>query len=168
FPPAPAGDDLKRDVIRDFCDEMKPSKLREEGCAVCGTLSKSSDMTELSAELFDHALLEDPTGFMTRRERHRTSDLRRPLHGPVLDRNCSKVCKACLRPLSKGKIPDLALVNGNWIGEVPRELRGLTLLEQMLIARVRHNACVLKVHASGQYKLRANAVMFAVPTPKLY
>ncbi|VDB90195.1 unnamed protein product [Peniophora sp. CBMAI 1063] len=41
-------------------------------------------------------------------------------------------------------------------------------MEQMLIARVRHNACVLKVQASGQYKLRANAVMFAVPTPKLY
>lgn len=66
------------------------------------------------------------------------------------------------------RLPKLALANGNWLGDVPDELQDLTILEQMLISRLRHNACVLKVHASGQYKMKANAVMFSVPMPKVY
>jgi hypothetical protein len=42
-------------------------------------------------------------------------------------------------------MPTLALANGLWIGEIPDELQDLTYAEQLLIARVHHNRCIVKV-----------------------
>jgi hypothetical protein len=61
----------------------------------------------------------------------------------------------------------MALANGFWIGKVPPELTGLTFVEKILISRVRHNRCIVRV-ASGRYKMRANAISFQNPIPKLY
>ena len=168
FPPPPPSDTLKRRIVEDFCREMSPDNLIEEGCAVCGCLSRTKDMKTIKPDLFDMKLLEDRSHRVTRRERTSTSDPIRPISGPVLDKKCTRVCSTCLKDLKRNKVPKLALVNGNWVGDVPPELQGLTFLEQMLIGRLRHNACVLKVHASGQYKMKSNAVMFSVPMPKVY
>ncbi|KAI0038188.1 hypothetical protein FA95DRAFT_1505989, partial [Auriscalpium vulgare] len=88
--------------------------------------------------------------------------------GPILDKACSRICKPCLDILQKGKIPSQALANGNWIGQVPPQLQGLSFTEKMLIARVCRNGCVIKVQASGQYKMVANAVMYGMPMPRIY
>lgn len=64
-------------------------------------------------------------------------------------------------------MPTLALANGLWIGKIPEELRDLTYAEQMLIARVHHNRCIVKV-SSGMSKMRANAISFSNPMPKIY
>ena len=64
-------------------------------------------------------------------------------------------------------MPTLALANGLWIGEIPDELQDLTYAEQLLIARVRHNRCIVKV-SSGMYKMCANAISFSNPMPKVY
>lgn len=168
FPPAPPSSALKREIVRGFCEDLSEENILEEGCAVCGCLGPKKDMVTITDDLFDKSILIDPTGRMTRAER---GSSREPIHnipGPVLDPTCDKVCPTCLGPLKKGNLPKLALANGNWLGEVPDQLKGLTFLENMLISRVRHNACVLKVHSSGQYKMRANAVMFNVPMPKVY
>ena len=61
----------------------------------------------------------------------------------------------------------LALANDLWIGNVPEELQGLTYAEKLLIARVRHNRCVIRV-TGGVHKMKANAITFANPTPKVY
>ncbi|KZV61310.1 hypothetical protein PENSPDRAFT_592981, partial [Peniophora sp. CONT] len=168
FPPAPPSDALKRQIIRDFCSEITAENLVEDGCAVCGCLSRRKDMAVMTDKLFDHSILSDPTQRMTRVERKSENDLIQNIKGPVLDSTCTRVCPTCLKDLKGKKVPKLALANGNWIGNVPDELKGLTILEQMLVSRLRHNACVLKVHASGQYKMKANAVMFSVPMPKVY
>ncbi|KAA1470362.1 hypothetical protein DENSPDRAFT_745576, partial [Dentipellis sp. KUC8613] len=57
---------------------------------------------------------------------------------------------------------------GNWIGDVPEQLKDLSFVEKMLVARLRHNYCIMKVVKSGQYKMKANAIMFEVPMPKIY
>ncbi|KAF9455305.1 hypothetical protein BDZ94DRAFT_1231032, partial [Collybia nuda] len=67
----------------------------------------------------------------------------------------------------KGGRPKNALANGLWIGDIPDVLKGLTYAEKILIARIRHNACVVRV-ASGCGKLDANAIMFANPSVKIY
>ncbi|KAJ7853114.1 hypothetical protein B0H13DRAFT_1500221, partial [Mycena leptocephala] len=54
-----------------------------------------------------------------------------------------------------------------WIGAVPWQLRGLSFAEKMLISKVRHNRCVVRV-ASGRGKMGANAIMFATPVVKVY
>ncbi len=64
-------------------------------------------------------------------------------------------------------MPSFALANGKWIGKVPDELQNLSYAEQLLIARVRHNRCLVRV-SSGMRKMRANVISFANPTPKIY
>lgn len=61
----------------------------------------------------------------------------------------------------------MSLANGMWIGDIPHELSCLTYAEQLLIARVRHNRCIVRV-SSGMHKMRANAVTFANPMVKIY
>ena len=139
FPPKPPSESLKRQIIRDFCEEVTPENMIEAGCAVCGCLSRKNDMEDLTEDLFDHDILEDPTSRKTRRERHSSSEHIQCLPGPVFEKSCSKVCLTCLKDLKRGKVPKFALVNGNWIGDVPVELQGLTMLEQMLISRLRHS-----------------------------
>ena len=38
---------------------------------------------------------------------------------------------------------------------------------KLLIARVRHNRCIIRV-SSGMHKMKANAISFANPMPKIY
>jgi hypothetical protein len=45
--------------------------------------------------------------------------------------------------------------------------KDLTYAEQLLIARVRHNRCIVKV-SSGMSKMCANAISFSNPMPKIY
>ena len=54
-----------------------------------------------------------------------------------------------------------------WIGEIPDELQDLTYAEQLLIARVHHNRCIVKV-STGMYKMHENAILFSNPMPKVY
>jgi hypothetical protein len=73
----------------------------------------------------------------------------------------------CVEFLQKKKVPTLALANGLWVGNIPDELQNLTYAEQLLIARVRHNRCIVKV-SSGMSKMCANAISFSNPMPKIY
>ncbi|PPQ81451.1 hypothetical protein CVT26_007746 [Gymnopilus dilepis] len=77
------------------------------------------------------------------------------------------ICKSCDAALKGDKIPPHALANGFWLGKVPPELQELTFAEKLLVARVRHNRCVVRV-ASGRVKMMANVIMFSNPTPLIY
>jgi uncharacterized protein DUF6570/helitron helicase-like protein/PIF1-like helicase len=63
-------------------------------------------------------------------------------------------------------MPPMALANGLWVGNAPRELSDLTFVERLLVARVRSNRCIVHV-LKGGWKMRANAIMFPSPVPKL-
>jgi hypothetical protein len=69
--------------------------------------------------------------------------------------------------LKKKKVPTLALANGLWLGKIPEELQDLRYAEQLLIARVRHNRCIIKV-SSGMHKMCANVISFSNPMPNIY
>src|ERR1700677_203626 len=96
---------------------------------------------------------------VTRKARCKSSDPVRELRGPILAPECSRVCPICVESLQKKKVPTLALANGLWIGKIPDELKDLTYAEQLLIARVRHNRCIVKV-SSGMFKMCAHAISF--------
>src|SRR5882762_9782507 len=91
--------------------------------------------------------------------RCKSTDPVRELRGPI--------CPLCVKFLDQKKMPILALANGFWIGEIPDELQDLTYAEQMLIAKVHHNKCIVKV-SSGMSKMWANAISFSNPMPKIY
>ncbi|KAH7905163.1 hypothetical protein BJ138DRAFT_1018108, partial [Hygrophoropsis aurantiaca] len=113
-------------------------------------------------------LLVPSVNGITRKMRVSGSEPLEDLPGPVLDAMCSRVCSICVSTLRMGKTPVLSLANGLWVGEVPEQLRGLSYVEKLLIARVRHNRCIVRVSSSGMHKMIANAISFKQPTHKIY
>jgi hypothetical protein len=165
FPPKPPSKKLIHKIISGFCEDTHPSKLIESGCAVCGQLTKLSDMLKRSDSSSNlEPLIREEVSRIERKSEH---DEIKEITGPVIDDDCTYLCKSCNKSLEKGKIPANALCNGFWLGKIPDELACLTYVEQLLISRVRHNRCIIKV-ASGRYKMHANAITFQNPVAKIY
>ena len=164
FPPDPPSAELCENIVSDFCADTSPGVFEEAGCAVCGKLTPICEMEDLY-EVENINLLKSDG--ITRKNRSSSSDPIKDLRGPILAPGCNEVCYICVESLEKEKMPTLALANGLWVGEIPDELQNLTYAEQLLIARVRHNRCIIKV-SSGMDKMRANAISFSNPMPKIY
>jgi hypothetical protein len=103
---------------------------------------------------------------VTRKARCKSTDPAKELRGPILAPGFSRVCPICVEYLDK-KNAYFALANGLWVGDIPHELQDLTYAEQLLIARVCHNRCIIK-GLSGMSKMRANAISLSNPVPKIY
>ncbi|KAF8808437.1 hypothetical protein BYT27DRAFT_7060988, partial [Phlegmacium glaucopus] len=63
--------------------------------------------------------------------------------------------------------PPQSLANSFWLGAIPPVLQNLTFAEKMLISRIHHNKCLVRV-SSGHAKMTANVIMFSNPTVKVY
>jgi hypothetical protein len=59
------------------------------------------------------------------------------------------------------------LAKGLWLGKVPEVLSGLRYVEKMLVAKVRHSFCSIRI-ASGMRKMKAHAISYQQPLPKVY
>ncbi|KAF8170493.1 hypothetical protein K438DRAFT_1982646 [Mycena galopus ATCC 62051] len=57
FPPAPASDELRESIIRDFCDDFNPTNFVEAGCAVCGRLTSKKQLTSKDDLMLDWDIL---------------------------------------------------------------------------------------------------------------
>ncbi|CAF1369206.1 unnamed protein product [Adineta steineri] len=77
-----------------------------------------------------------------------------------------RMCHECWLAVSKGKISKFSPANGMWIGDVPDQLKGLTIPEQKLISLYRHNSCIIKLHSpwhspsTAQPALKGNCITF--------
>ena len=165
FPPLPLSSELSYTIASDFCDDTSPAKFVESGCAVCAKLTPLAEMQELSiTDGLNLSVLEKDG--VTRKECLKSSDPHGELKGPILADNCQHICNTCLKSVSKNQVPLFALANGLWLGNIPEVLQNLSYAEQLLIARVRHNRCIIRV-SSGMHKMKANAISFANPMPKI-
>ena len=118
----------------DFIEATSNAALATEVCVVCARECPAADTTACSMDdLPNGHLLENQTlpadcrryrGHVLLVER-----LTRVASGTMVGR----VCNECLTALEVGKSPKYALGNGLWIGDIPQELRDLTLPEQLLI-----------------------------------
>ncbi|HEY4831131.1 MAG TPA: helitron helicase-like domain-containing protein, partial [Waddliaceae bacterium] len=165
FPPDPPSESLIETIIRDFCNDTKADKLTEIGCAVCGQLSSLYTMKLLTDIKYNLDVISP--GNIGRHERLNENDPIIPLNGPILADNCQHICLTCDFYLKKNIKPPQSLANSFWIGSVPPVLKNLTFAEKMLIARIRHNKCLVRV-SSGRAKMTANVIMFSNPTVKVY
>lgn len=165
FPPEPLPFKEETELVREFCHDMRPHCFEEAGCAVCGQLTLKSKLQPLSSCNFSLQPLVEPG--LVRLERRRPSEGVQYDNGPVLEKTLTDVCDRCVVDLEKGRRPLAALANGFWVGPVPDELANLTFVEQLLVARVRTNRCVVRV-SCGQSKMMANAISFASPMVKVY
>jgi hypothetical protein len=165
FPPSAPTLDLQLDIIAGACKDMSPNQITEAGCAVCGRLTPVINLTMLTDTSLNLNILERPC--TTQKERFDVFDPMTCIPGPVLEEGLDSICNVCMKSISKGKVPKLSLANGLWIGKVPPQLLDLSYAEQLLIARVCHNRCIVRV-SSGMHKMRANAISFENPMPKVY
>ena len=165
FPPEPLDHSLRDKIVSSACKKMSPASFEEGGCAVCGELKPSRELSRLKS--IKNQLHVLSAAGVTRVEHKKTGDTIREYTGPVLDYSCSRVCNDCRACLRQGRVPCLALANGLWLGNVPTELKCLWFVEKMLVARVRHTCAYVKV-ASGMRKMKAKIVAFEAPTPKVY
>ena len=82
----------------------------------------------------------------------------------LLERNEAGVgcwmCFECIRPLERRTLPKLSLANNLWLGETPSVLTGLTIPEQLLIAR-HYPRCYI-------FKLYPRDVDSHIPLDQLY
>ena len=156
FPPPPVDRILSHKIIDAACSKLKPESFEEKGCAVCGQLVPISLLSRLSAVKSYLHLLEAP-GF-TRQERRKASDKihEYPL---AMDHSCQQICNSCHAALCSGKIPRNALARGLWLGQVPEVLLNLCYVEKMLVAKIRHSSCAIRV-ASGMRKMKAHAISY--------
>jgi len=165
FPPKPLTSHLQHKIASNFCKDTSPQAFEESGCAICGKLTLLTELQNLSElELNLNVLIQQG---VTQIERKYSDDDFEDINGPILEKDLHNICNSCYKSISKEKMPLFALANGKWIGKVPDELQNLSYAEQLLVARVRHNRCIVRV-SSGMRKMRANAISFANPTPKIY
>ena len=164
FPPSPPSSRLMHKIISGFCDDTHPSKFEEAGCAVCGQLVIMTNLIKLN----DIKCSLNPLVRVgvTRLPRKSADNPIKEIQGPIVDMNCKHVCRECIGYLEKNMMPPMALANGLWVGEIPKELSNLTFVERLLVSRVRSNRCIVHV-LKGGWKMRANAIMFPTPIPKV-
>lgn len=165
FPPSSPSNKHIHNIINGFHNDTHPSNFEEAGCAVCGMLTPLQNL--INIDKIPSSFLDPLKTGLAKIERRTANDVIQEFTKPVIDSECHSVCKHCHRYLEKNQAPPMALANGLWLGKIPKELSNLTFVEKLLISRVRHNRCVVKV-ASGRYKLRANAINFQNPIPKIY
>jgi hypothetical protein len=166
FPPLPLNHKMEHEIVKAWCKDMSPKNFEEVGCAICGELalkSKSVLLKDTSIKLDMLRSLDS----ITRKERKTENDPVECLEGPILAPNLQHICVRCHKSMAASKLPKVSLANGMWLGHVPPELADLTFAEQLLVARVRHNRCLVRV-SSGWHKMTANAISFANPTPIVY
>ena len=76
------------------------------------------------------------------------------------------VCTECWSSLVKEKIPKFSATDKVWMGDIPKQLQGLTIPEQRLIALYRHNSCIVKLQSpfhstsTAQSALKGNCISF--------
>jgi len=123
--------------------------MEEGGCAVCGQLTQTTQLTRLKT-IKNHLHILKAQG-VSRIQRNDASDPVREFSGPILDYRCNRICDRCRKQVRKGIVPRNALAGGIWLGDVPIELSSLRFVERLLVARVRINSCFIRVAASGRH-----------------
>ncbi|TFK79179.1 hypothetical protein K466DRAFT_506002, partial [Polyporus arcularius HHB13444] len=176
FPPPALSARDQADFVREWCQASSATSLAEGPCGVCARLTASRELHTVSEDQVDLSCLCRDGESVTRKERHSADEPIAELSGPILYTPVVRVvdgnrvfpcCTPCLNRIKRHKLPKYALANGRWVGECPKELQGLTYVEQLLIARHRHSFCVAQV-SCGQRFLAANVIVFGQPVARMY
>ena len=81
------------------------------------------------------------------------------------------LCRGCHNQLSKDRQPSEALANFRWVGPVPEELRDLTWIEELLIARVHVCGSIVRLgqrnNPSSFFGIKGHVVFLPQDTTRL-
>lgn len=86
------------------------------------------------------------------------------------------LCKNCFGCLQHGHVPDLALSNHLFLGDVPPELTDLSVVEESMIALCHPKCCIVCLKADGedyvthtaQHRIKGNLIDYIPSTAFRY
>lgn len=150
---------------------MDQAAFQEAGCTVCGQLTPLSKLSKSKHVARFFSILENTE--CTWKEHLSSEDLIVPLSGPVLDSCTNLICLKCRASVRKGIVPKNALTQNLWLGDVPEVLSKLSFVERILVSRVRHSCCFVRVALAGHptlgsRKMISHVVAFEAPVSKVY
>ena len=147
----------KAAIVRDFRSATSTSALRSFTCASCAESVHhdkrcETSVSDIDVDILCNSAVTDP-GILAGAPAAPYMD--GPLAGAWVDpagvcrdedgSMSLSLCPPCKSALSRGKLPRFALANLNFIGSVPPELKDLTLVEEILVARCRAKMCIVKL-----------------------
>ena len=178
----------KNKIREKFLNLTGSPALKVEVCASCAEACPSSVLKSVKACTIDLDLLHRPDAFDTSApllEPWLSMSVTPPVF-PFCDGLLANVlvdpkgvagsgaetvltlCKECLSALRHGRIPALALCNHMYLGDIPSELKELTVVEESMIALCRAKCCILRLKVDGddfakptaQRALKGNLIVY--------
>jgi hypothetical protein len=135
--------DVVNNCIARFIDRTGNDALAMRICVVCARRLAKSETKQMAVNDIPNRHLLVP--FQSHPAHQLIDGMLLEMSAIGHDRWCA-VCNECRINLEKPRLPRLALANGMWIGDVPFELKVLTLPEQILIARFFPAAYIVKMY----------------------
>ena len=179
---------VKQSIREDFIKLTSASTLKTGVCAACAQSCPCRLLETIRPSSIDLNLLRRPDAFDVDEmvvEPWLCNSVSAPIFpfrdGPLADilldpkgvngqgsETELTVCKSCLSSLRCGRIPDFALSNHMFIGDVPSELKDLTIVKESMIALCRTKCCILRLKADGnnhatptaQRALKGNLIIY--------
>jgi hypothetical protein len=132
--------------------------LEEGVCCVCAELVCAVDLNDYASLPNMHEKLRAPDGSYWLYDEGLTRDD----DGNVESYAC---CRSCYKALARGVVPTTALANGLSFGDVPDALKGLSVVEQILISPLRCKMTVMMLSSvagpgTSQRAIKSHAVAF--------
>jgi hypothetical protein len=161
-------EDVMRDRLKMFVDATNNDALKKFPCLSCGGQHFASMCKPGSI-----ALDKIPNSH------HLKPDVEHPMHeytaGMLLERSAvtfnmqgkyeGTICLKCYRSLCNNNRPANALARGLWVGDVPEELKKLTLAERILVQLAFPRVYLVKLQPK---KRRATGAPMALPADQLF
>ena len=182
-------DDKKTEIVRRYREATSSVALKTFVCASCSANKHSTDRVDVGLVDVNLELLKRPDRRLVDGEIVHPRWLDLQCEGPAFiaphevlrdvlvagegvvesDGRVSALlfCGACWGSLRKGRTPDLSLANHMYLGDVPAELRGLTVVEEAMIARCRAKSWIIQLREvegssvpNAQRGLRGHIIVF--------
>ncbi|KAJ3565934.1 hypothetical protein NP233_g7319 [Leucocoprinus birnbaumii] len=139
----PPTEETVKSCERQFLLRTGNNSVKTDVCCCCARRSFNTDLTH-------YRLINVPNRDLLRPQNPHNAHvlfLGALFHRPAIKPGDSGlICIDCLRYLKRNKIPPLSLANDVFLGEVPFELRLLSLAEKILIAKYYPAAYVIKLY----------------------
>ena len=150
--------ELKENCVCNFRAATSSDSLRRFTCACCAESINVSgrmvrQLTEISLELmrdrtdrvFDKSCIPPEPPFTNGPLANLMIDPDGVIPASAENSMSLQLCTRCDSSLQKGKLPQLAIANLNVLGSVPPDMKNMTMVEEMLVARCRAKCCIVKL-----------------------
>ena len=179
--PQPVSMELKENCVRNFRAATSSDSLRRFTCACCAESINVSgrmvrQLTEISLELmrdrtdrvFDKSCIPPEPPFTDGPLANLMIDPDGVIPESAENSMSLQLCTRCDSSLQKGKLPQLAIANLNVLGSVPPDMKNMTMVEEMLVARCRAKCCIVKLQdhrtnvslPSSQRGIKGNIIVY--------